>query len=175
VTTSRRRATPGRACSRRYRRRRRSSRGREGRARTRSGRGHSRGAEAWASGRSGCRSGCTPVERRLGAEDAVDVGARRPELDDHRLSRRGEREGQELVPVAEGGTHGPKVPSCRSCNGKRGKEAQARIAKRRAAGALDGRTSQPPPPPKRLVPLPWAKLGERRPRRKVYPSAIAVD
>ena len=77
-----------------------------------------------------------------------------------------------VMPLAEGGANGPKVPSCRRCNNRRAKEVQARMAKRRAAGALDRANPGPPPPPKDLVPLPWSKLGERRPRRKVYPGAI---
>jgi len=47
------------------------------------------------------------------------------------------------------------------------------MARRRAAGALDGGV-RTPRSPKGMRPLPWAKLGERPPRRKVYPGAIRV-
>lgn len=70
-----------------------------------------------------------------------------------------------LRSVAE---HGPSydpsqlVASCQACNVKRGKQVKERMAKRRRG---------PLPPP----PLPWAKLGERRARRGVYPGAIWIN
>lgn len=36
-----------------------------------------------------------------------------------------------LIAVAEGGAHGPRVPSCRACNARRGQEVQQRLAERR--------------------------------------------
>jgi hypothetical protein len=72
-----------------------------------------------------------------------------------------------LVPIAEGGMHGPKVPACRACNARRGAETQRRLAAKRRAGSLD--EGKPLAPPR------WAKLGERPLRRRVYPGAIEVD
>ena len=45
-----------------------------------------------------------------------------------------------LIPVAEGGANGPKVPACRACNNKRAKEVQAQDGE--AAGGRRTRRGQ---------------------------------
>jgi hypothetical protein len=72
-----------------------------------------------------------------------------------------------LVAIAEGGRYGPKVPSCRRCNHRRGVEVQQRQAARRRAGSVD--EGKPLPPPR------WGRLGERQPKRQVIPGAIRVE
>jgi 5-methylcytosine-specific restriction endonuclease McrA len=66
-----------------------------------------------------------------------------------------------LLAVAEHGPHnaGPRVPSCRRCNAKRGVETQRRLAERRRGEAPAFLPRFAPP-------------GSRPLRRRVYPGAI---